>query len=643
RASQTAACSAGGRHRPGGRAALRRSGCPACRGACGRPARPGVHAQPGQTSMRGAGRAGSGSPSSVGGLGLGRRPPDSVDGPARGERPQRRGLRCARQTRLGHRPVCFLSWFSQSGAALRPGAQGHAAPAVPTWRPPCVTSPVPGAGKHEAQELCGERGHQSCSKPRGARGRTGSRGAVGQDRTSQTQTTAGRGPRVLRGSRLSPALPAPPAWEAGRRETPGAGWAPSGLEGPWAIGRVLGLLSGTRPSPTCDGAAAGPASWSFVATLVTLKSLTCGALRGHDRRELRVAWGGLRVMRLSRPLAWEPAAGWTGCGRGPVCWSERARGPSGGSTGGHAPPRPAPRSQRSPQPATSHSRTTDRGRCASRQPARKPALGTCPAAAAAHLPSVSPAPERPPHRAVGGQASVSTARPLSAGPLKAVVLCFASACAWYSGYLIAELVPDVPLSSAVYTLRGVGERPVLRAPAPKRQKCDHWSPCAPDSYAYRLLSGGGRDNYAKICFEDELLIGEKTGNVARGINIAVVDYATGKATATQYFDMYEGDNSGPMTRFIQGAPPQSLIFMVTHDDGSSRLTEDAKKAIEALGSKEIRNMRFRSSWVFLAAKGLELPAGLEREKINHSDTSKNRYSGWPAEIQIEGCIPKGPS
>ena len=44
----------------------------------------------------------------------------------------------------------------------------------------------------------------------------------------------------------------------------------------------------------------------------------------------------------------------------------------------------------------------------------------------------------------------------------------------------------------------------VAAPTPKRQKCDHWSPCPEDTYAYRLLSGGGRDKYAKICFEDEM-------------------------------------------------------------------------------------------------------------------------------------------
>lgn len=42
------------------------------------------------------------------------------------------------------------------------------------------------------------------------------------------------------------------------------------------------------------------------------------------------------------------------------------------------------------------------------------------------------------------------------------------------------------------------------APPPKRQKCDHWTPCPLNTYAYRLLSGGGKDKFAKICFEDEL-------------------------------------------------------------------------------------------------------------------------------------------
>ncbi|XP_068930960.1 protein FAM3B isoform X2 [Petaurus breviceps papuanus] len=227
--------------------------------------------------------------------------------------------------------------------------------------------------------------------------------------------------------------------------------------------------------------------------------------------------------------------------------------------------------------------------------------------------------------------------------MKGPLLIFASICSWYFGYLFAESIPDESLSSAVHTVLKIGEKPTLKSPLPKRQKCDHWTSCPPNTYAYRLLSGGGRDKYAKVCFEDELLISEKKGNVASGINVAIVDYTTGKVIHTQYFDMFEGDNSGPLTQFIKNAPQKSLILMVTHDDGSSRLKDDAKNAIEELGSKEIKNIQFRSSWVFLGGKGVDFPENIQREKINHSDDSKNRYSGWPAEIQIEGCIPHDPS
>ncbi|XP_010722251.1 protein FAM3B [Meleagris gallopavo] len=136
------------------------------------------------------------------------------------------------------------------------------------------------------------------------------------------------------------------------------------------------------------------------------------------------------------------------------------------------------------------------------------------------------------------------------------------------------------------------------------------------------------------------LISEEKGNVGRGINIAVVNYETGALTSANFFDMWEGDHSEEMVAFIESAPQGSLLFMVTHDDGSARLKSNAKKLVEALGSKEIQNMKFRSSWAFITAKGFKLPDDIEREKINHSDSKKNRYSGWPAEIQIEGCIPR---
>ncbi|XP_069492147.1 protein FAM3B [Ambystoma mexicanum] len=228
----------------------------------------------------------------------------------------------------------------------------------------------------------------------------------------------------------------------------------------------------------------------------------------------------------------------------------------------------------------------------------------------------------------------------SANVLKAVGLLVASCCAWYLGYLFAEVLPENSVEVAISNIQSIGEKPVVRAPPPKRQKCDHWVACPPETYAYRLLSGGGKEYLPKICFEDELMMGEKKNNVGRGINIAIVNYDTGKAVDTKIFDMYEGDFSGSLVTFLKNAPQRSILLMSTHDDGATKLSEDAKKAIEALGSKEIRNIRFRSSWTYVAGKGVKLPDDLQKEKINHSDNNKNRYSGWPAEIQIEGCLPR---
>ncbi|NXS39587.1 FAM3B protein, partial [Balaeniceps rex] len=161
----------------------------------------------------------------------------------------------------------------------------------------------------------------------------------------------------------------------------------------------------------------------------------------------------------------------------------------------------------------------------------------------------------------------------------------ASLAAWYLGYLFSAYVPKKTIKASVANLQAIGKQPVLRAPVPKRQKCDHWSPCPPGNYAYRILSGGGKAKLAKICFEDELCVIDST------------------------------DYSGEMVTFINNAPEGSLLLMVTHDDGSTRLKNDAKNLVEELGSKEIWNMKFRSSWAFIAAKGFKIPDNIQKEKV----------------------------
>ncbi|CAN2387546.1 insulin secretion, partial [Pristimantis euphronides] len=213
-------------------------------------------------------------------------------------------------------------------------------------------------------------------------------------------------------------------------------------------------------------------------------------------------------------------------------------------------------------------------------------------------------------------------------------------CAWYMGYFFAQIIPEDSFQTAYGTLQKIQMKPVIKAPPPKRQKCATWRTCSPSEVVYRIRSGGGKDSEAHICLEDEILLGGTKNTGDRGINIAVVNYDNMKVTDTKTFDMYEGEFSGPMVDFINKIPSRSLILVASYDDAATKLSEDAKKVFEGLGSKEIRNLKFRSQWVFLSSKGIQIPDNIEREKIIDFDSSKNRYSGWPAEIQIDGCLPK---
>ncbi|KAM9319594.1 protein FAM3B [Gastrophryne carolinensis] len=227
---------------------------------------------------------------------------------------------------------------------------------------------------------------------------------------------------------------------------------------------------------------------------------------------------------------------------------------------------------------------------------------------------------------------------LSTNLVKVIGLICASVGAWYMGYLFAEFLPEKSLQTAYSSVQKLGERPLIKAPLPRKQKCSVWQHCLTSEVVYRVLSGAGKDRLPQICVNDELILGaDKNGG--RGINLVIINPDTLKVIDVKTFDMYEGDFSGPLVDFINKIPDKSIILAASHDEASTKLSDAAKKAFEDLGSKEIRNMGFRSQWVFLARKGAPIPADVEREKIIHSDNSRNRYSGWPAEIQIDGCLP----
>ncbi|XP_078088189.1 protein FAM3B-like [Mustelus asterias] len=223
-------------------------------------------------------------------------------------------------------------------------------------------------------------------------------------------------------------------------------------------------------------------------------------------------------------------------------------------------------------------------------------------------------------------------RLLANGRTKFVIVMICCVTAWYFGISLADCMMDGTLQQTLSKIQGLMQKVTQKeATSQKDHKCHHQKSCPEGTFAFLIMSGSKSTKPPEVCFRDEILLGSVKDNVARGMNIAIVEAKTGKLIDTGNFDLWEGENSKPMTDFVKKAPDGSLILMATFDDASSKLTEEAKKCIEALGSKKIWKLAYRGNWVFLGTKGFTLPKTFQREKIINS-------GDWVDEIQIDGCF-----
>lgn len=94
----------------------------------------------------------------------------------------------------------------------------------------------------------------------------------------------------------------------------------------------------------------------------------------------------------------------------------------------------------------------------------------------------------------------------------------------------------------------------------------------------------------------------------RGITVFVLDPATWALQTKRNFDTYwwgEGSTRGSdeLVAFLAEQPLGAVLVMGVADSADHQLTEEAKKALEALGSTRIRSIGFRQGWAFVTRVG----------------------------------------
>ncbi|XP_044619403.1 protein FAM3A isoform X2 [Equus asinus] len=205
-----------------------------------------------------------------------------------------------------------------------------------------------------------------------------------------------------------------------------------------------------------------------------------------------------------------------------------------------------------------------------------------------------------------------------AGPLRIVALVVIVGLTW----IIVSILLGGPGSGfpRIQQLFTSPENSATVEPRARKYKCGLPQPCPEEHLAFRMVSGAANVIGPKICLEDKMLMSSVKDNVGRGLNIALVN------------------DVNDLLKFIRPLHEGTLVFVASYDDPATKMNEETRKLFSDLGSKNVKDLAFRDSWVFVGAKGVQNKSPFEQHVKNSKHT--NKYEGWPEALEMEGCIPR---
>jgi len=88
-----------------------------------------------------------------------------------------------------------------------------------------------------------------------------------------------------------------------------------------------------------------------------------------------------------------------------------------------------------------------------------------------------------------------------------------------------------------------------------------------------------------------------------------VNAGTGVFSPVQSFDTWGDDSaSSRLVEYLRGLPAGTVVLAAVADDGSLRLSQQAREAIAAMfGSRFIGKLAYQQSWAMLSRKGAAAP------------------------------------
>ncbi|KAK1796441.1 hypothetical protein P4O66_009495, partial [Electrophorus voltai] len=163
--------------------------------------------------------------------------------------------------------------------------------------------------------------------------------------------------------------------------------------------------------------------------------------------------------------------------------------------------------------------------------------------------------------------------------------------------------------------------------------CQH-KVCPADHYAFLLRSGAANVVGPKICFDNKIIMGGSQNNVGWGLNIVLLKGETGELLRCNYFNRY----SRGLLNFLKMVQAGNIILVASYEDPTVLLTDEIREIFAGMGSTMIRSVKYRDSWVFAGAAGMNKQSLFE--KLITNDEKTNAYGAWPEMGEVGGCFPR---
>jgi hypothetical protein len=121
------------------------------------------------------------------------------------------------------------------------------------------------------------------------------------------------------------------------------------------------------------------------------------------------------------------------------------------------------------------------------------------------------------------------------------------------------------------------------------------------------FSGGYKSSYplARFDWAGRPVYSTTGAGSGRGINVMVVDPATGVFSAVRAFDTWGDETASErLVEYVSALPDGALVLFAVADDGALKLTREARNAIWTMfWSRYIGWLGYQQSWALIGRKG----------------------------------------